>query len=228
MIGILQAGAAPAPLIDEFGDYPSMIADLLQGSRDGLDFRTYRVFDGQLPGSVDECAAWIISGSRYSVNDSLPWISKLVDFIRQAALREKRMVGICFGHQIMAVAFGGTVERSENGLIVGRQQYELLAPGQSPSSIELNAFHQDQIVSLPTQAHVLGQSNSCPYAILEYGSSAFSVQAHPEFNNQYTNALISHRLKDKLQQSTYEKSLVALSRNTDSEIVAAWMFQRLV
>ncbi len=228
MIGILQAGAAPAPLIDEFGDYPSMIIDLLQGSQGGLDFRTYRVFDGQLPDSIDDCSAWVISGSRHSVNDKLPWINKLMEFIRDAAARKKRMVGICFGHQIMAVAFGGSVERSENGWIAGRQKYELLTPGQSPTSIGLNAFHQDQIVILPKQARVLGQSKSCPYAFLEYGSNAFSVQAHPEFNNQYTSALISHRLGDKLPQPEFEKSLVGLSRRTDSDLVADWMFRTLL
>lgn len=227
MIGILQVGTAPQPLLSKFGDYSTMISNLLMDVREDLEFQVFRVLDGQFPDSPEVCDAWIISGSRFSVTTPLPWMNRLIEFIVAAASQEIRMVGICFGHQIMAAALGGTVRRSDHGWIVGRQEYQLRDSQGNVSSIALRAFHEDQVVSLPTNARVSGYSHNCPFAILEYGDFALSIQAHPEFSLDYTSALVSHRLKGKMAPDELDQTLENLKRATDSRFIAELIVGKL-
>ena len=109
-IGILETGRPPGDLAARFGDYPAMFAQML-----GPDFEIER-FDvqrGELPEPSGGHAAYLITGSPAGVYDPLPWIAPLSDFIRAA--KDSRMVGVCFGHQVMAEALGGHVEKSDRG-----------------------------------------------------------------------------------------------------------------
>jgi GMP synthase (glutamine-hydrolysing) len=229
-LGILQTGSTPGALIDEHGDYPvmfrAMFEALLGAHRAGPAFRVYRVMDGELPGRADACDAWLITGSRHSVLESLPWMRRLAGFIRDLADRDGRLAGICFGHQIMAAALGGRVDRS-GGWVLGRQRYRLATPSGGRDSIGLNAFHQDQVVSPPDSARVLGTSDTGPYSILEYGASMISTQAHPEFDNRFLEALIDWRLKDELSASRLAAIGAGLESPPDSERMARMILDRL-
>src|SRR4051812_19978251 len=108
-LAILETGAPPPALEQRFGRYPAMFQSLL-----GLDARTYDVEAGALPGDVGRHDAYLITGSSAGVYDDLPWIPKLATFLR-AARGKARLVGICFGHQIMAEALGGRAEKSAKG-----------------------------------------------------------------------------------------------------------------
>ena len=106
-IGILLCGGFSAALEAEFGPYSSMIRRLL-GSRSATVFD---VRERQLPRSASACEAYVITGSSAGVYDDLPWIKDLIAFLRNARGRSK-LIGICFGHQAMAQAFGGCVIKS--------------------------------------------------------------------------------------------------------------------
>lgn len=205
-----------------------MITNLLKSVRADLGVRVYRVFDGQIPDSPHECDSWIISGSRHSVTESLPWMNQLIDFIVAAAAQEVRMVGICFGHQIMAVALGGMVERSKHGLIAGREEYQLRDSKTNLAPVALCAYHEDQVVRKPMNARVAGFSHTCPFAVLEYGEFALSLQAHPEFSNDYTSALVSHRLDGILAQDELTRTLDNLEKATDPDVIAKMIVDTLV
>jgi GMP synthase-like glutamine amidotransferase len=154
-IGILQTGHAVDALLPVHGDYDAFFRRLLDGH--GFDFATYRVVDGEFPGSIRDADGWLITGSRHGAYDDLPWIAPLEDFIRDAYAADVPMAGICFGHQIMAQALGGKVEKHGDGWIVGRTPYRF-ADGRE---LQLNAWHQDQVVTVPPDATVTARSPGC-------------------------------------------------------------------
>ena len=106
-IAILETGRPPGELAEQFGDYPAMFAQLLGPE---FEMETFDVAAGELPDSANGHAAYLITGSPAGVYEPLPWIEPLQQFIRNAA--QAKMVGVCFGHQVMAEALGGHVEKS--------------------------------------------------------------------------------------------------------------------
>ena len=187
-IGILQTGMAPDALKVDLGDYPDLFARLLADK--GFSFETFRVVDGEFPASVNTCDGWLITGSRHGAYEDHAWIPPLEDFIRSAYAAHVPMVGICFGHQIVAQAMGGKVERHPNGWAVGATDYDF---GGKP--LRLNAWHRDQVTQVPPMAHVIGRNDFCANAALLYDDRTFTVQAHPEFRPEFVNGLMETRGK---------------------------------
>jgi GMP synthase-like glutamine amidotransferase len=186
-IGILLCGGFPATLEAQFGPYSSMVRALL-GSRSTTVFD---VRERQLPKSVSACEAYVITGSSAGVYDDLPWIRDLMAFLRNARGTSK-LIGICFGHQAMAQAFGGSAVKSPKGWGIGLHRYALLAQPHwmdDAAAVAVPASHQDQVVALPSDASVIASSAFTPYAGLDYGD-AISFQFHPEFSRAFAAALI--------------------------------------
>jgi GMP synthase-like glutamine amidotransferase len=223
-IGILETGVPPAALVPEHGRYDAMVRRLL-----GDDFtaRTYDVQAGELPAGPDSHAALVITGSSTGVYDPLPWIAPLKSFIREAHGRAK-LVGLCFGHQIMAEALGGRVEKSAKGWGLGLHDYDVVsaAPwmGESPPpTIAVAASHQDQVVDPPPGATVLLASPFTPFAGLHYeGGTALSVQFHPEFTHAFAAELLRFR-KAALPDGMAERAIASLERPGDAVRVGAWI-----
>ena len=188
LIGILQTGLAPEALAPEMGDYPDMFARLLAGH--GFTFRTYRVVEGELPKGVSECQGWLITGSRHGVYEDHPWIPPLEQFIRDCFAAHVPVVGICFGHQIVAQAMGGKVERFAKGWAVGATEYDF-----SGEKLTLNAWHRDQVTEVPPGAKVIASNEFCANAALLYDDRALTVQAHPEFRPAFVDGLMKTRGK---------------------------------
>ena len=187
-IGILQTGLAPEALAPEMGDYPDMFARLLDGH--GFTFRTWKVVEGELPASVTEADGWLITGSRHGVYEDHPWIPPLEHFIRDAFAARVPVVGICFGHQIVAQAMGGKVERFDGGWAVGATEYDF-----GGETLRLNAWHRDQVVTAPPGAKVIATNDFCTNAALLYDDRALTVQAHPEFRPEFVDGLMRTRGK---------------------------------
>jgi GMP synthase-like glutamine amidotransferase len=104
-IGILETGRPPVALRAQWGTYDDMIRTMLGRDR---KYRDYDVQAGKLPADPTECSVYVITGSAAGVYDDLPWIPPFLDFLRKVRGKAK-LVGICFGHQAMAKAFGGDV-----------------------------------------------------------------------------------------------------------------------
>ncbi len=213
LIGILQTGLAPDNLAGEMGDYPDMFARLL--GEHGFSFRTYRVVDMEFPADVHDCDGWLLTGSRHGAYEDHPFIKPLEDFIRRAYAAEVPMVGICFGHQIIAQALGGVVERYQGGWSVGPTQYDF-----DGEPVTLNAWHRDQVVQRPEGAQVVGCNDFCENAALVYGNRAFTVQAHPEFRDDFVDGLMKTRGKGVVPDDLMAKAGARLGTPIDDAKIA--------
>lgn len=188
LIGILQTGQAPDVLRDKTGDYPEFFRRLLANR--GFEFRSFHVEAMQFPVSVHDCDGWLITGSRHGAYEDHPFIAPLENFIRKAIAEEVPMVGICFGHQIIAQAMGGKVEKFAGGWAVGAQDYDF-----DGEEVTLNAWHQDQVTERPEGAELCASNAFCENAALVYGDSAYTIQAHPEYDDEFIENLMTHRGK---------------------------------
>lgn len=185
-IGILQTGHAPDELRPTVGNINTLFERLLDGQ--GFTFETYEVVDGDFPDGPDACDGWLITGSKHGAYDELPWIEPLETLIRDVYRIGHPLVGICFGHQIIAQALGGKVEKYAGGWAVGRQTYDW-----DGEQVSLNAWHQDQVVVRPEGATQVASNGFCENAALVYGDKIFTVQAHPEFDHRFIEGLIAAR-----------------------------------
>ena len=193
IIGILETGRPPRSLQPRFGGSPEMFEALIGP---GHDYRVFDVQAGVLPDPAARFDGHLITGSPAGAYDDLPWIAPLEDFLRAVKGRTS-LVGICFGHQIMAQAFGGRVEKSERGWGVGLQTYAMTALEpwmDSAAPIAIPVSHQDQVMAAPPGARVIGGNSFNPFGVIAYeGAKAISLQCHPEFAPDYAAALIEAR-----------------------------------
>lgn len=217
-VAILEAGRPPGHLAQEFGDYPAMFADLLGPE---FDLESFDVERGELPQSSAH-QAYLITGSPVGVYDPLPWIEPLELFIRSASLA--KMVGVCFGHQIMAESLGGHVEKSARGWGAGLHRYSILHSEpwiDTTAQIAIPASHQDQVVVQPPNTKLVAASEFTPFAALAWSDRpAISFQFHPEFSPAFAKALIEKR-HDVVPDP--EAAIASLDSPNDNARVGGWI-----
>jgi len=229
-VGLLQCGHVHPEVAADNGDYPELFADLL--GHHGIELRTYRVTEGELPASTSECQGWLVSGSANSAYEDLPWIPPLEETLRSMVDDRSPMVAVCFGHQVLAQALGGRVAKSPEGWGVGIQRYELIGVPQSwmaPATnvVKVLASHQDQVVELPQGAELRARSAHCPIAAFTVGDSALAMQPHPEFTPAVSRGLLDRR-RDAIGPPTADAALASLAEPADRDLVATWMARFLI
>ncbi|MDA0665017.1 MAG: type 1 glutamine amidotransferase, partial [Proteobacteria bacterium] len=183
-----QTGHAPDELRAEHGDYNEMFMRLL--ARPDIAFETFPVLADRFPADPSAADAWVVTGSRCGVYDGFPWIARLEGFLRDLHDARAPLVGICFGHQAIAEALGGKVEKFSGGWSVGLEHYRVEGR-EAPAA--LLAWHQDQVVVPPPGAEIIAASDFCPYAGLRVGNHILTLQPHPEFSTDYVRALVTAR-----------------------------------
>lgn len=231
-ITILETGRAPGKLVDEYPRYPAMFASLLSLSDRELAYESVAVLDGEALPTASACEAILITGSPYGVYDSTPWMDQLRSFIRSACDAGIPMVGVCFGHQIIADALGGEVRKSEKGWGIGRHTYEITRKrdwmGEGRPAISLSASHQDQVITPPAGAVTLARSDHTDHAILEYSNApVITIQGHPEFSDKYASALWQARRGKALSDAQVDAALASMLKRGDGALVGDWIVRFL-
>lgn len=226
-IAIIETGAPPEPLKGKHPTYPVMMERMLAPLAPHLSFTTWPTFrDGSLPKAA-EFDGMLITGSPAGVYEDHDWIAPLEKLIRDAAAAGKPQVGICFGHQLMAQAFGGEVAKSGKGWGVGVHHYDIAAetPWMNPAQgkISCAVSHQDQVILAPPGAKTIAGSGFCEYGALAYAQGpAISFQMHPEFDHDYASDLIGIR-RNRFGEALSDDGLASLKRRSDRNLIAQWI-----
>lgn len=223
-IGVLETGRPPDTLLESYGDYPRLMAEWLGPAMPGATFTGVPVMDGALPEQATAFDGYVITGSKHGVYDDMPWIAPLKTFIRQVARADIPQVGICFGHQIAAEALGGRAEKSARGWGVGRQTYAADL-GDDVPTLDMLLFHQDQVVSLPHGAQVLGGNAFCPIGIVRYAEPVLTAQFHPEFTLPFVRDLIDMRAVETLPEDIADRARRSLTAAPENARFARWAAQ---
>ena len=231
-IGILKTDAVRPEWVPEFGEYPDMFKRLLLNADTSVSFVVWDVEESVHPTDSDIAAVdgFIITGSKSSVYDDKQWIRDLEVLIQKLHARRKKMVGICFGHQIIAKALGGLVLKSDKGWGIGIHTYELdKVPFEKAQSgqLKLVVSHQDQVHELPPGARNVVSNAHCENAGFLIGDHIFTLQGHPEFINEYSEAIMSFR-HDRIGPGRVAEGRASLQQHKhESARVAGWMLSFL-
>ncbi|MEO5807391.1 glutamine amidotransferase-related protein [Devosia sp.] len=229
---IIQTGDVPLPLRGDFGPYPQMFERMLDGTGESFAYEVVRAHDGEPLPDPATLGGILITGSAAGVYDDLPWLEPLRGFIRDAYAKNTSMLGICFGHQIMADALGGDVRKSEKGWGLGRHAYAVKGRpafmSGAKETLAVACSHQDQVIVAPKVAEVILASDFTPNAGLMYqNGKALSFQPHPEFADDYTAALAELR-RGKAPDALVNEAVASVSKESDSDVVAGYIARFLV
>ena len=225
-LGILEADELYSDLIDDYRSYGWMFRQYFDALSARLDYRHYHICQGEWPQSLDECDAWLITGSKSGVYDQEPWILQLQDWIRMAFEQRQRLLGVCFGHQILAHSLGGFAGPSPKGWGIGVHttaiEHRPLWLNDEQQHIRLLYSHRDQVERLPRGARRLAGSDFCPNAAFFIGDQVLGLQGHPEFSRDYLQRLLPRRA-DSIGTEKLQRSFEGLHQATDEERIGHWL-----
>ena len=227
-ICILETDVLRPELVDQYQGYGRMFEHLFTHQPIAAEFRVYNVVNGEYPDDDEVFDAYLVTGSKADSFGDDPWIATLKVFLLERYTRGDKLLGVCFGHQLLALLLGGRSERAHQGWGVGTHRYVMAAkaPWLSPQVEELTLLisHQDQVTQLPENATVIASSDFCPYAAYHIGDQVLCFQGHPEFIHDYSRALLELR-QQHLGPEVYSKGVASLDQQHQGTTVAEWMMR---
>ena len=226
-VGILNAIHPDDSKVDWGGSPIDAYVRFFASGGASFEMEGYEAAQGQLPPTPDACDAYVITGSPKGVYDSDPWIGELAEFIRASYAAGKKLIGICFGHQLLAHALGGHAEKSDKGWGFGLNEFTISGAkpwmGGRPPTCSLYFAHQDQVLQLPPGAELLGGNDFCPNAFFTIDGRVLGVQGHPEFWPAIMHDLLE-RNRSNLTPVQAEAVAARLEQGTpDNALMARWM-----
>ena len=237
-VAILRADDVRPELKNVYGEYPEMFEVLLneankqQPVKDQVILKTtaYRANQGIFPSDIDNYDAYIITGSKSGVYENLPWIVLLADFVSLLHQFKKPLIGICFGHQLIANVLGGKAGKASSGWEIGVKTTTLNAVGSSyfgANPFKLLYSHQDQVIEPAAGSVILASTPGCPIAMTVLDEHILTLQGHPEFSAAYASELYQLR-KDTYPSECFRDAIASLNEDTDHLAVARWMIDFMV
>ena len=221
-IGILKTDNVHKSLSPKFGEYPDMFAAIFRAQMPNITINTYDVELFEYPENIDEVDAYVITGSAASVYNEYDWIYKLGEFLIDLNNKQKKTIGICFGHQLAAQVLGGKTEMSDKGWGIGMHTYELTDSGREFMNLSqnLNVFstHKDQVIIPAEGSETLAGNEFCPIAISKIGNHFLSIQGHIEMEIEYYKGLLSMR-QHLYGEELYQKAMDSLNQRNDHELL---------
>ncbi len=196
---------------------------LLHLVRPDWQTQVFAVKDGVFPESLDRFDGVMITGSPASVHDTDPWVGRLLDLIRDIVAKGIPLFGACFGHQAIALALGGKVEKNPGGWVFGRTETELTDPApwmqDLPGKTGLYAAHVEQVTELPEGARILSGNSDCAAGAFAIGNQVYTTQYHPEMTPGFIAAL-TEDMQGKLPEDVLDKARASLSAPADTKAFA--------
>ena len=228
-LGILQTNHDKSIEVgDAFPDDAHRFRDLFDAQEIRFDYRIYMTIGGEIPQDVNEQDAFMITGSPLSVLDKHIFTDDLYAFIRLCDQAKKPLLGACFGHQAIAVALGGKVERSSNGYNVGIEstQFHSTRPWMTPeaSSVPMYVFHEDQVVELPEGCDLLGSTDHCKIASFAKDDHIFTTQAHPEFTHEFMACVLGFT-EEKMPAADVKRAWQSMEAEQHGNLFGTWSSQ---
>jgi len=225
-IGILSTCVGAEELYEKYASEDKQIANRLSNVRPDWCFETYRAYMGEFPDPIDACDGYVISGSPASVNARAEWVGGTLSCIRKFFSGGHPMLGICFGHQAIAKAFGGKVELAKNGWNLGsiNVHFQGQAPWMHPrrNVMRMYAVHNEQVVSPPNGAEILGHTDTCPIASFRIGNHVFTTQHHPEMTVEFMTHVVD-LMASELDPEIISRAKASLEFQADNDFFAQWM-----
>lgn len=229
-LGLLQCDHVADDYVKKHSDYQDMFTNLLLNQDKSIKISIYDLTADEFPVDLTTCDGYIFTGSRHSAYDDIPWIKKAKKLVIDLYQAKIPTVGICFGHQLIAEALGGKVEKAEDkGWGIGVQHWDIKNQkewmnSETPlSNLALLASHQDQVIETPEGSEVIASSDFCPIAGFELGSM-LTFQGHPEFSSDYNNDLISNRI-ERIGKDVVDAAKETLTQKVDNDTVSSWMIE---
>ena len=222
-IAILKADTVLPEFAARYGEYPDMVIALFRQIDPNLEFVVHDVEREHYPEHTDGVDAWLITGSKASVYEDQRWIHMLEAFVRRLHRERRVIIGICFGHQLVAQALGGKTAKASAGWGVGVHTANWY---HKPQWLDLDAdqfsllvSHQDQVTIPAEGSIVLGGSQFCPNAVCQVGSNVLTLQGHPEFTSAYSRELMDFR-RERLGEASYQQGIASLAKATHHRGIA--------
>lgn len=232
---ILKAGTTLPAVRAQHGDFESWFVKAIGPSPER--FAVVDMQSGGKLGAPSDYAGAIVTGSSSSMTVDEPWYGDAMDFLRRAVDADLPTLGVCFGHQMLAVALGGRVEKNPLGREIGTVKVELTDAGARdaifaglPRTLTVQATHTDAVTELPKGAVLLASNERCPVQAFAIGERIRTVQWHPEFTASVVRGYIEGRKEmiaaegmdpDAIRAGTAETDSGArILRNFDERFVA--------
>ncbi|SDH78333.1 amidotransferase [Pseudomonas panipatensis] len=227
-ICILETDILRPELIDQYTGYGRMFEQLFAKQPVPAEFKVYNVVEGHYPPDSEYYDAYLVTGSKADSFGDDPWIQTLKRYLLERYKRGDKLLGICFGHQLLALLLGGKAERASQGWGVGTHEYRIAEqPGWMQPSLDqltLLVSHQDQVTHLPENARVIASSDFCPHAAYAIGDQVLCFQGHPEFVSDYSQAILDLR-REIFSEPVYRRGVESLARPHQGTTVAEWMMR---
>lgn len=225
-VAILQCDEVLEKFQPEFGSYNNMIMKMFNEFNGPFMFKTFDCQQGQYPDDIHTFDFYITTGSKSGVYEDKPWVEELIQFVQLLDRHKKKLIGICFGHQIIAMAFNGQVNKSDKGWGVGIANNRVVSTPDWMTNpkpdLNIIVSHQDQISQLPENAKIIAESDFCPYFMVQWNDHFLSIQGHPEWNAKYSQTLMNNR-RDIIPENIIDAGIQSLDQEPDNSLFTQWI-----